>query len=657
MENIWGFLVQTVSVSLVAILILLLKKLFSDKLPPRWQYGIWSILALRILMPVTMKRFILLPVPLWLETSKFLAEQRLSSAYTQIFQAITIKHIVPVIHGLPRSITDWLFLLYIAGIALSLLWYLVSYIRLRLRLRTGTAPAAELMHSIQEVCRRYDLKPPCQIKIIHGLPSAFVCGIVRHILVWPTGKEPDEKILLHELMHVRYLDAFWSVCWCVLRSLHWCNPFLQYVFYRIGNDMESLCDQRVLERLEGESRREYGMILLAMANDKYACFPGTTSISNGGKNITRRIEAIARFRKYPREMTLVSICILAVLAAPALVGTAASSNSSQFQPTDTRMLAQAMSTTRIQRCTTVAGALDTYAKGLILKNGIYIASASSLSLQEDLYNQMRWSDPEGQPAYFLDPGPEFALINCSQGYRILNLSENTDGSYRAILAFSLTWDLEEPYCLWIPVTICREDAWVVMESGERTLAAVPLGDIEMQKNEDALPSLRQLTAVTRMGTVTISERNTYQVDNSLQNNTTNYFGSFPGSSFDEAPKLNARFSGYHLWTFTDYTPPEDSSESGPSRSVAIQTANLNTIDEKVDFSKTRLYPGSSGSSDNIGFTCESVIGQWDHTISSGHGSGFYGGDIEIMKLPVAYRVQILWDDKVMDELTIRGEEE
>ena len=75
MHNIWEFLLQTVSVTLVAALLLVMKRLFEDKLSPRWQYGIWSILALRILLPVTTNRRILLPLPLYAETLKSIAEK------------------------------------------------------------------------------------------------------------------------------------------------------------------------------------------------------------------------------------------------------------------------------------------------------------------------------------------------------------------------------------------------------------------------------------------------------------------------------------------------------------------------------------------------------------------------------------------------------
>ena len=46
MGNIWGILLQTVTVSLTAGLLLLLKGLMADKLSPRWQYGVWPSLVI-----------------------------------------------------------------------------------------------------------------------------------------------------------------------------------------------------------------------------------------------------------------------------------------------------------------------------------------------------------------------------------------------------------------------------------------------------------------------------------------------------------------------------------------------------------------------------------------------------------------------------------
>ena len=54
MTNIWSFLLQTLMASVVAVILLVVKKLLEDKLSPRWQYGVWSVLVLRFLVPVNL---------------------------------------------------------------------------------------------------------------------------------------------------------------------------------------------------------------------------------------------------------------------------------------------------------------------------------------------------------------------------------------------------------------------------------------------------------------------------------------------------------------------------------------------------------------------------------------------------------------------------
>ena len=89
MTNIWDFLLQTLSVSLTAILLWIVKRIFEDKLSPRWQYGIWSILALRILIPVQSSRYILPKLALWTEALKAMIE---SGANTVVVECVNDGH-------------------------------------------------------------------------------------------------------------------------------------------------------------------------------------------------------------------------------------------------------------------------------------------------------------------------------------------------------------------------------------------------------------------------------------------------------------------------------------------------------------------------------------------------------------------------------------
>lgn len=556
MTNLWSFLLQTVTMTTAAVMLLAVKYLLNDKLSPRWQYGVWAVLAARAIFPATAERYVLLPVTLWLEVLKAKTEQGLGSAYTGIYAPIGGDHVLPVLAKNPVSVTDWLFVVYATGVAVFALRYLVSYVRLRMLLRQGGQLSFVTEQNLMHVRQRYGL-PKCQAVAIPGLSSPFVCGVFRPVLAVPAGEDVDNKVLLHELLHLQHRDALQSIFWCAVRCLHWCNPVMHWVINRIGNDMESLCDQRVLELLEGEERREYGGILLSMANERYARVPGTTSVSNGGANIARRIEAIVRFKKYPKGMGLVSVCITFVLLVPTMTGTVTAIDAADYTPGSISDLPKAMAMARIQRCDTVAGALDTYAKGLLHENGIYIAMTSPLSEHEALEARMRQSSAEGWYACRLPAGEKLEYMDTNGEwdyfkYALYELSEKDDGIYSAWMAIGVYGYADENGDLvqetnengdviyryrrvYFPVEVYYSDGWCVRETGARVYEYTP--ELEMENYGRLLPK-RTYQVEGTSGTLTITERLQYVVDESMAG-----WHPFGVSGLNGAVDPDAEFTG------------------------------------------------------------------------------------------------------------------
>ena len=389
MTDLWGFLLQTLTASGAAALLLVVKALFRDKLSPRWQFAAWGVLGLVLLVPAGLGgRYALVNCPWLVETAK----TALTGDYslTRVLAPIPLPRL-----RVPETAADWLYAVYAAGVLVLLIRYTRSYVRLRLALRHG-APAGEVRTAqIGAVAERYGL-PVCRAVEVPGLTSAFICGVFRPVMALPAGTEADDKVLLHELLHLRHRDAAWGLVICLFRCLHWCNPLLWYCADRAGNDLEARCDQRVLELLEGEERRDYGRILLSMANEKYARAPGTSSMANGGKNIRRRIESIARFKKYPAGMALVSVCVAVTLAAPLLLGTRADAVYEGGGSLPRNMdVSAAMASARTVWCTTPAGALDTYAKSVLDQNGVYRAMCAPLEEQAAIGEELRANTEAG----------------------------------------------------------------------------------------------------------------------------------------------------------------------------------------------------------------------------------------------------------------------
>lgn len=423
MLDIWSFLLQTLTVSGVAVLILMIKALFKDKLPPKWQFAVWGVLGLVILIPAGIGgRYTLFR---WQVVVEVIKSWFGDYSYTRVLFPI------PVITSTPQSVIEWLFAVYVLGVVVHLFMYAVSYFRLRRVVGMGDVPCDEKLNRIQALATKQGIKL-CKVVEVYDLPSAFVCGVFRPVLVLPAKDELDEKIILHELFHLKNKDTLWSVIICLLRSLHWCNPLIVYCANRALNDMESRCDQCVLENLEGEERREYGHILLSMANEKFSKTPGSTCITNGGKNIRERIENIARFKKYPQGMGLVSVCVVILLAFPLAVGAQATS---LFEFNDSVQLT--LASARSIPCTTPAGAFDTYGKSVLERNGYYRAMCAPESMQADILKEMLEKDKAGIFPIW-DPGID-EWANKQEGFYIYNLKHVDSDTYEGLLVIELNY--------------------------------------------------------------------------------------------------------------------------------------------------------------------------------------------------------------------------
>ena len=655
MTNLWSFLLQTLHVTAAALLLLLVKAILHDKLSPRWQYGIWAVLGVVLVLPANLLgRHGLFDFPLWVETAKTLAEKGLNSAFSSPYTITKITFPLPLWDGTaPASLTDWLFLAYATGAVILLGRYLLSYLTLRLLLRRGCPLSPENEARLARVAGTYGL-PFCRAVELEGLDSAFVCGVFSPVLVLPAGKEADDKVLLHELLHLRHGDVALGWLVCLFRCVHWCNPLLWYVFDRVGNDCESLCDQRVLERLEGEERREYGAILLSMANEKYARAPGTSSAANGGANIARRITAIARFKRYPAGMGLVSVCITIALASACLPRTLAAQPVTSFRfGNNTFAQAVSMASARTVRCTTPAGALDTYAKALMQGNGTYLAMATPVEGHGTLAGSMAAPSDPYDPEYwdyesFDSPLPGTAFDN----YYIFNLTEASEDLYTALLVFpmKLLDGIEgDPYAkegwLWVaclPVRVYNSgEGWVVEPTGRfetvRTDGSVH-GYGWIDYGDDDLPAAVTYTGSALGFDLTISRQITHGVDNEITGENNWFFG--PSVSFNSLPQPHAQPDKTHEAFHFEGVFTGTEAEKAQIKQVRWIAAPL---DGEGTHPELKYHSGNFSSGDGtFGGTMDDLdLLNRDFTLESGGGSGYDGGlDGKPITHPAAYLVEL-----------------
>lgn len=185
---------------------------------------------------------------------------------------------------------------WLAGMALLWIWASVSYIRLKRRLRFSM----KLYRGVYET---------------DAVASPCVVGIIRpQIYLIPDLTEKQRiHILLHERMHIRYLDHIWKIVSFAVISVHWFNPFLWFMYRLFQGELEKACDERVLARLGEDKKEDYSESLLALAAGKKWKKP--TLIFFGEDNIKGRIKRILAYKK-----PLVTVSVVIIILSVALCG-------------------------------------------------------------------------------------------------------------------------------------------------------------------------------------------------------------------------------------------------------------------------------------------------------------------------------------------------
>ena len=642
MFDIWAFLLQTLTASGVAVFLLVIKRLFKDKLPPKWHFLVWSSLGLVILLPAGLfGRYTLFRWQIAVEIVKGLFGDY---SFTQVLFPI------PILRAVPETLSEWIFAVYVFGVVAFAAKYIISYISLRLVLNKGRHPQEEALKRIREIAAEHGIRL-CRVIEIPGLTGAFVCGVIRPILAIPAEGELDDKIILHELFHLKHRDTFWSALICLLRCIHWCNPLLVYCANLAINDMEARCDQYVLECLEGEELRNYGRVLLSMSNERFAKTPGSTCINNGGKNIRERIEAIARFKKYPAGMGLVSGCIIIVLTVSLAVGAKAGT----VYDAD-NSLHIAMASARSTPCTTYAGAFDTYAKAILDQNGVYRAMCAPASMQADIIKDMYAKDKEGLYPYWngdLEICPEL-----HSGYYVYNLKHVEKNAYEGLLVVELSYppngQPEEEGEMYLAVQNLR------VEKEDGRWVAIPLEDFRniTLEEQDLEWGCSELPGFTYSGTASnvqidvVVQTINHVSGWSIENNDPFYmFGAV--TNFYTVPKPDADFKSAQGTQFINVTHIGSEAERNSINQIGISVAPVFSGEQRPDLhAAVGTYSAGSSSAGEDWFSYKLEPGR-EPTFC--HGGSFYPAyDNE---LPEYYAADLYINNELAAQIDLRPQEE
>ena len=315
------------TVSLAALVPLILRRLMKKRYPARMVCVVWAILALRLLIPVQLT-LPQAPVQVMPRTSYVVQSDQTAFRQTGLpvvqnptrwvtgTQAQTLS---AADTGTVKTvdITDILLTLWLAGVIACVLWQGIGYYRLIRSLKGTSQPVerADLHTILQEQCADLVIDREIPLRVSAAADCPMLAGFIH-----PTLYLPDERIsrtdaafiFRHELTHYKHGDLWLKLLLLAARCLHWFNPLVHLIARFAQEDIEAACDDAVVRGHDGAYRRAYGETILrsaiAQAQKRKAL---VSCFGDDKKTLMRRFEGL--FDKSVKKRGVALVVMIALL--------------------------------------------------------------------------------------------------------------------------------------------------------------------------------------------------------------------------------------------------------------------------------------------------------------------------------------------------------
>lgn len=315
------------TVSLAALVPLILRRLMKKRYPARMVCVVWAILALRLLIPVQLT-LPQAPVQVMPRTSYVVQSDQ--TAFRQAGLPVTqtparwvtgtqAETLSAADTGTVKTvdITDILLTLWLAGVIACVLWQGIGYYRLIRSLKGTSQPVerADLHTILQEQCADLVIDREIPLRVSSAADCPMLAGFIH-----PTLYLPDERIsrtdaafiFRHELTHYKHGDLWLKLLLLAARCLHWFNPLVHLIARFAQEDIEAACDDAVVRGHDGAYRRAYGETILrsaiAQAQKRKAL---VSCFGDDKKTLMRRFEGL--FDKSVKKRGVALVVMIALL--------------------------------------------------------------------------------------------------------------------------------------------------------------------------------------------------------------------------------------------------------------------------------------------------------------------------------------------------------
>lgn len=273
------------------------------KAPKKLRCVLWAMVALRLLCPFsfesalslipsaeTLPREVITGAPSFDIDSGIKVIDRSVNEYLgeHYYEGVSVPA------GAGAKTMDMLGIVWLAGVAVMLLYAAVSY----LRLRKKTAAS---------------LKTQGNVYLCDSIETPFILGIVKPRIYLPSAMEQTQmaSVLAHEKAHLARRDHWWKPLGFALLAVYWFNPVIWLAYVLLCRDIELACDEKVIQNMEKSEIIAYSEALLSCSVPRRMI--AACPLAFGEVGVKERIKSVLNYKK--PAFWVIAAAVIACLAA------------------------------------------------------------------------------------------------------------------------------------------------------------------------------------------------------------------------------------------------------------------------------------------------------------------------------------------------------
>ena len=293
---------MSITASWLILAVVLLR--FILKKAPKWiAVLLWGIVALRLVVPFSFESALSL-----------IPSAEIFNAHNIQYETPTISNDIPAVSNVvnpvlgeafapnPASSVNppyvWTFILsviWLTGIAVMLLYALISYVRVH-----------------RSVAERVPYEE--NIFLCDHVKSPFILGLIRPRIYLPPSMDVSsmEPVIAHEKAHLARRDHWWKPLGFLILAVHWFNPLCWVAYVLLCRDIELACDEKVIRNMDVDGKKQYSVALLECSSGRRLV--AICPLAFGEVAVKERVKKVLNY-KIPAYWVIVSAIVACALVA------------------------------------------------------------------------------------------------------------------------------------------------------------------------------------------------------------------------------------------------------------------------------------------------------------------------------------------------------